>query len=103
MGRFLKEQNIPSNNTFIYQDHIWHSLHFYNNNIIVHKDSLNTVLAGDFLILKSEKLNEFTSAGKKFDIVYSLPTYGVSRLKLKFLNPARRKELTEDLVLIKIK
>ena len=103
MGRFLKEHNIPAKNTFIYQDHIWHSLHFYNKNIVTHKDSLQHVSTGDFLIVKSEKVNDFVTAGKKFDIVYRLPTYGVSRLKIKFLIPSRRKELTEDLVLIKIK
>lgn len=103
MGRFLKEHHIPSKTTFIYQDHIWHSLHFYNDNIIIHKDSSSAVLPGDYLIIKAEKMNDFVSSGKKFDIVYKLDTYGVSRLQLKFLNPARRNELTEEIVLIKIK
>ena len=103
LGRFLKDHNISSKNTFIYQDHVWHGLHFYNNNIIAHKDSLSAVLPADYLIVTGEKINDFIKAKKSYEVVYSIHTYGVSRLKLKFLNPSRRRELTEEIVLIKIK
>ena len=103
LGRFLKNHNISSKNTFIYQDHVWHGLHFYNDNIIAHKDSLSAVLPADYLIVTGEKINDFIKAKKSYEVVYSIHTYGVSRLKLKFLNPSRRRELTEEIVLIKIK
>ena len=76
---------------------------FYNDNIITHKDSLSTVLPGDYLIVKGDKINDLMKAKKNYEVVYSIHTYSVSRLKLKFLNPSRRKELTEEIVLIKIK
>ena len=103
MGRYLKAHNIPSKNTFIYQDHVWHGLHFYNNNIIAHKDSLATVLPGEYFIVTDKKINDFVTAKKGYEVVYKVQTYSVSRLKLKFLSPARRKELTDELALIKIK
>ena len=103
VGRFIRSNNIPSNKTFIYQDHVWHSLHFYNNQLILHKDSMNSVLPGDYLIVKPEKIKDFLNAGKNFDTIYSQQTYSVSRLQIKFLNPARRKEVTEELFIVKIK
>ena len=103
MGRYLKAHNIPSKNTFIYQDHVWHGLHFYNNEIIAHKDSLATVLPGEYFIVTDKKINDFVTAKKGYEVVYKVQTYSVSRLKLKFLSPARRKELTDELALIKIK
>jgi len=102
MGRFIRTNNIPAKNTFIYEEHVWHSLHFYSNNIIVNKYDLNTVLPGDYLIVTGEKINDFAKAGLSYEVVYKVQTYGVSRLQLKFLNPSRRKELTEEIILIKI-
>ena len=103
MGRYLKANNIPSKNTFIYQDHVWPGLHFYNNEIIAHKDSLATVLPGEYFIVTGQKIKDFVTAKKGYEVVYKVQTYSVSRLKLKFLSPARRKELTDELALIKIK
>ena len=102
MGRFIRTNNIPSKNTFIYEEHVWHSLHFYSNDIIINKYDLNTVLPGDYLIVTGEKINDFVKAGLSYEVVYKVQTYGVSRLQLKFLNPSRRKELTEVIILIKI-
>ena len=103
LGRYLKENNISSKNTFIYQDHVWHGLHFYNNNIIAHKDSLSAVLPGDYLIVTGQKIDDIIKANKDYEVVYKVQTYSVSRLKIKFLIPSRRNELTEEVVLIKIK
>ena len=102
MGRFIRTNNIPAKNTFIYEEHVWHSLQFYSNNIIINKYDLNTVLPGDYLIVTGEKINDFVKAGLSYEVVYKVQTYGVSRLQLKFLNPSRRKELTEEIILIKI-
>lgn len=102
MGRFIRTNKIPTKNTFIYEEHVWHSLHFYSNDIIINKYDLNTVLPGDYLIVTGEKINDFVKAGLSYEVVYKAQTYGVSRLQLKFLNPSRRKELTEEIKLIKI-
>lgn len=102
MGRFIRTNNISTKNTFIYEEHVWHSLHFYSNDIIINKYDLNTVLPGDYLIVTEEKINDFVKAGLSYEVVYKVQTYGVSRLQLKFLNPSRRKELTEVIILIKI-
>ena len=103
IGRFIKQNNLPAANTFIYDEKIWHSIHYYSNEIITHKDTLNQIVKGDYIILKENKLTDLINAGKQFDIIYKTPTYGVSRLKIKFLIPNKRKELTEDCVIIKIK
>ncbi len=103
IGRFIKQHKLPLANTFIYEEKIWHSIHYYSNAIIVHKDSLNQIVTGDYIILKAARLNDIVNAGKNFDIIYKAPTYGVSRLKIKFLIPGRRNELTEDCVILKIK
>ena len=103
IGRFIKENKLPLANTFIYEEKIFHSIHFYSNEIILHKDSLNQILKGDYIILKAALLNDIVHAGKDFEIIYKAPTYGVSRLKIKFLIPSRRNELTEDCVILKIK
>lgn len=103
VGRYLKEHNIPAKKTFIYQDHVWHGLHFYNNDIIAHKDSLSAVFPGDYLIVTGKKINDIIKANIDYEIVYKVETYSVSRLKIKFLIPSRRNELTDQVVLIKIK
>ena len=103
IGRYLKDHNIPSKNTFIYQDHVWHGLHFYNNDIIAHKDSLSAVFPGDYLIVTGKKIDDIINANKDYEVIYKAQTYSVSRLKIKFLIPSRRNELTDEVVLIKIK
>jgi len=103
IGRFIKQNNLPPANTFIYQEKIWHSIHYYSNEIINHIDSINDIVKGHYIILKENRLIDFVNAGKEFDIIYRTPTYGVSRLKIKFLIPSKRDELTEDCVILKIR
>ena len=103
VGRFIREHHIPTKNIFIFEEHVWHSLHFYSNDIILNKYNVTAVLPGEYYIVTGGRINDFINAGKSYEVVYSVQTYGVSRLQLKFLNPIRRKELTEEVVLIKIK
>ncbi len=103
IGRLIKQNNLPLANTFLYQEKMWHSVHYYSNNIIKHKNTLTQIIKGDYLILKEARLIDFVNAGKVFDVIYKVPTYGVSRLQIKFLIPNKRSELTEDCVIIKIK
>ena len=103
VGRFIREHHLPTKNTFIYQEHLWHSMHFYSNDIINNKYDVINALPGEYYIATGERINDFINAQKKYEVVYRLQTYSVSRLQLKFLNPSRRKELTEEVVLIKIK
>ena len=103
IGRFIKQNKLPLANTFIYQEKIWHSIHYYSNEIINHKDTVSQIIKGDYIILKEARLNDIKSAGKNFDVIYRAPTYGVSRLKIKFLIPSKRGELTDNCIIIKIK
>ncbi len=103
IGRFIKQNNLPLANTFIYQEKIWHSIHYYSNEIINHKDTLSQIIKGDYIILKEARLNDIINAGKNFDVIYKAPTYGVSRLKIKFLIPSKRGELTDNCIILKIK
>ncbi|MFN0081735.1 MAG: ArnT family glycosyltransferase [Ferruginibacter sp.] len=103
IGRFINKNNLPLANTFIYQEKIWHSIHYYSNEIIGHKDTVTQMVKGDYIILKEARLVDLVNAGKVFDVIYKVPTYGVSRLQIKFLIPGKRSELTEDCVIIKIR
>ncbi len=103
IGKWVKTQNIPTDKTFIYKKHIWHSLHFNANAIIPHKDSINTMAVGEFIITPKENLVDFEARNKKFDIVYAMDSYEVSRLNLSFLNPKTRSNTTFPYVVIKIK
>jgi hypothetical protein len=103
VGRWIKQSNLPREKIFIYQIHIWHSLHFYSNALITHKDSINQIQPGDYLIMPKEKLADFTAAPFQYDIIYETDTYKVSQLKLKFINPSTRKDVVTPFVVIKIK
>ena len=103
IGRWINKSTLPKERIFIYQNPIWHSLHFYSNAVVTHKDSLNQVQPGDYIITSEEKLADFTKANLAFNIIYETDTYKVSQLKLKFINPATRKKSTTPLVIIKIK
>lgn len=103
IGRFIAGNNLPLNKIFIYKEHIWHSLHFYSKDIIRHKDSIALFESGDYVILPDNKLDEIKNSNFLFDVVYSMETYSVSRLKIKFLIPSKRNEITEKFIVIKIK
>ena len=103
IGEYLALNKIPNKNTFIYQNHIWHSLHFYNKAIVLHKDSALMYQSGDFAILPSEKIIDFINYKIEFDILFRAETYPVSRLKWAFLNPKTRKLNTLPYAIIKIK
>lgn len=103
IGRWINKSNLPKERIFIYQNHIWHSIHFYSNAFITHKDSLNLVQPGDYIVTSRDKLEDFTGSNFIFDIIYETDTYKVSQLKLKFINPATRKKSVKPFVVIKIK
>ncbi|MEO5984434.1 MAG: glycosyltransferase family 39 protein [Ferruginibacter sp.] len=102
-GRWLHENKIPVNNTFIYQYPELRSLHFYAKANILHKDSLPLIQKGDYIITAGKKLPELDSAGLNFDKLYSDNDYHISRLTLKFLNPYRRPQELSPYSIIKIK
>ncbi len=102
IGKFIKEKNIDPAKCFIYQDHIWHSLQFYVNKIITHKDDVSTVNTGDYIILPKEKLADFTNHNINFTSIFNTETFPITKLNLRFLNPATRLEETTTYYLIKI-
>ncbi len=89
--------------TYIYQDHIFPSLHYYAKQIILHKDSVAQYVAGDYAIIPTNKISEFTSKGIIIDTVMQLQTYNVTKLSLKFLNPNTRTRVTTPYAIISIK
>ncbi len=102
IGKFIKEKDIDPAKCFIYQDHIWHSLHFYVNKIIIHKDDVTTVNAGDYIILPKEKLADFNNHKIRFTLFFTTETFPITKLNLRFLNPATRLEETTTYCVIKI-
>ena len=103
IGRWIHKSNLPKKQLFIYQSDIGHSIQFYSNALITHKDSLAQVQPGDYIITSKEKLADLTSANLVFDIKYETDTYKVSQLKLTFINPSTRKKTVTPFVVIKIK
>jgi 4-amino-4-deoxy-L-arabinose transferase-like glycosyltransferase len=103
IGNWIKTNNIPPARTYIYKEHIWHSLHYKIDAIIPHKDELNKMSEGDYIILPKEYLIDFEKNNIKFDIIYSVNTFSVSMLKIGFLDPNKRDNVTTPYVIIKIK
>lgn len=89
-GRFIHEKHIPTDRIFIYKDEDRHSLDFYAQHIIAHKEEASTVKPGDFLLLQSFRLAELDNSHFIYNEIYKNNEYSVSNLSLKFLNPHSR-------------
>jgi hypothetical protein len=102
-GRWLQENKIPANSTFLYQYPELRSLHFYAQTNIVHKDSIPLIQKGDYIITSEKKLPELDSVRLDYDKLFSGNDYHISRLTFKFLNPRRRAKELNPYAIIKIK
>ena len=101
-GNYISSHNLPKANIYIYQNHIWHSLHFYTNIVIPHKDSLALYTKGDYAILPKEKIADFGIEGINYELIYTKETFAVTRLNIKFINPITRQSTTLPYCIIKI-
>ena len=102
-GRWINDHKIPADKTFLYQYHVWRSLHFYAKGIIRHKDSLQDMKPGDYILTEDSKLPDFANRQIAYEVLHKGIDYPVSRLSLKFLNPAKREKQLKHYVFIKIK
>ncbi len=103
MGRWMKENHIPPTQTGIYQYQLWRSVDFYSNGILPFKDSLQQYRQGDYLICNKEQLNNIKAAGVSFEQLHETVDYPITRLSIEFLNPKKREDLLNHLVLLKIR
>ena len=102
-GRYIANNNIPTNKTFTYKYIMWRSLHFYAHDIIKSKDSLNAINRGDYLITNKDGLKEIENAGIRYETVHTGPDYPVTKISLSFLNPETRNNNMNYFTLIKVK
>ena len=102
VGRWIHSNQIPPNRFFIYQYSTYWSIHFYAEATITHKDSVNEIASGDWILLAKKKLPDLDKAGKKYQIVYQGQDFHVSGLTGEFLNPPTRNTAVQDYVVAKI-
>jgi hypothetical protein len=102
-GRWIARQKIPIENIRVYKFDALRSLHFYAKGNIYRQDSLQNIKAGDWIITGKENLSEISQNGLKYDTFLQGKDFHVSRLSLKFLDPARREKELKPYVIIKIK
>jgi len=102
-GSWIHEQKIPKNKIFIYRFSDLRSLHFYAKTNIYHKDSVDLIKPGDWIITGVDQLADFKEKAVKYDILFEGKNYPVSKLSLKFLNPMKREKELSPYAIIKIK
>jgi hypothetical protein len=102
-GKWLCQQNIPSDKVFVYQYKEWRSFHFYAQGIIQHKDSTELFTPGDYIVTSADKVTSLDESGVIYDKIYEGKNYTVSQLSLKFLNPETREKSLDSFVILKIK
>jgi len=103
VGKWISENNIPTNKIYTYKYTIWRSLNFYSKAIIGNKEDINTIKSGDYLITTKKNLSELKNQGKNFMLLYQGSDFPVTRLNLKFLNPKNRDGELERYALALIK
>jgi hypothetical protein len=88
----------------LYQQNDIHSLDFYAQSIIGHKDSVNQLLPGDHLIITdTSKIADLDKAEKKYEIEFEGDDFHVTSLSLQFLNPGTRQGEVKHYVVAKIR
>jgi len=103
VGRWIHDSKIPTDRVYLYQENDIHSLDFYAQSIIGHKDSTDQLLPGDYLIITDKnKLADLNKAEKKYTIEFDGEDFHVTSLSLQFLNPATREGEVRPYVVAKI-
>ena len=102
IGKWMKLHQIPTAKTGIYQYVIWRSIHFYAAGIVSQKDELSMYHSGDYLVTTTEKLKDLSARQIKFQQLFETPDFPVTRLSIPFLNPEKRPELLQHVILIQI-
>lgn len=102
-GKWISSHNIPVNKISAYQYETWRSLNFYANGIVYHKDSVNKFQSGEFVLTNKNKVSDFDSLHKPYQILYTGNDFKITRLSLNFLNPETREKQLSKFVLLKIK
>ncbi len=102
-GTWIASHHIPVNKVSAYQYETWRSLNFYANGIVYHKDSVDKFQSGEFVITTKNKVSDFDSLHKPYQILYTGNDFKITRLSLNFLNPETREKQLSKFVLLKIK
>ena len=102
-GNWIATHKIPVNKISAYQYETWRSLNFYANGIVCHKDSVNKFQSGEFVLTNKNKVTDFDSLHKPYQILYTGNDFKITRLSLNFLNPKTREKQLSKFVLLKIK
>jgi hypothetical protein len=102
IGKWMKSHQIPTEKTGIYRYVIWRSIHFYADGIVQQKDETDLYQKGDYLITTVDQLAALREKQIKFKPLFATFDYPVSRLSIQFLQPDKRRELLEQVVLVKI-
>ena len=102
-GKWIASHKIPVNKISAYQYETWRSLNFYANGIVFHKDSVHKFESGEFVLTNKNKITDFDSLHKPYQILYTGNDFKITRLSLNFLNPETREKQLSKFVLLKIK
>jgi len=102
-GKWIASHKIPVNKISAYQYETWRSLNFYANGIVYRKDSVHKFQSGEFVLTNKNKLTDFDSLHKPYQILYTGNDFKITRLSLNFLNPETREKQLSRFVLLKIK
>ncbi|MEO6538699.1 MAG: glycosyltransferase family 39 protein, partial [Ferruginibacter sp.] len=103
VGKYIHQSHVPEQNFYVYKyENPW-SLAFYSRAIINTQDTLNNIFAGNYIITAQNRLRDFDSSKKIYDIVYKGEDFHISGLKLKFINPVLRKNQVKNYVVIKVR
>ena len=102
VGKWIHTNNISTNQFFVYQYPDFWSLDFYAQGIIKHKDSINQIISGDWVLLSKDKLTDLDKAQIKYQIVYQGEDFHVSGLTAKFINPKTRDKAVQYYEVVKI-
>ena len=102
VGRFIYQQQLPADSTFIFRYREFKSIHFYARQNIYHKDSTAAIQAGNYIITSKRMLPLLDSAGLTYTSLHTAVHFPVSRLSIKFLNPKTRLPLLDSVRIVKI-
>ena len=93
--------NVDPANIYFWKDNYSSSFNFYTATERQQFDDsiFNRGKKPIWLLFDKNNLNEIKQAGYKIGLTYSTPDFGITKLNIKFINPATRKnELTEMIV-----
>ena len=98
----LKEENIPSQNTFIYAIGNDYALHFYGNHIFGQRPSIASMLPTDIIITAKDSLPVIAQKFPNNTVIYNGKSFGVTQLTFPFLNPNTREKELDKYVIVKL-